>query len=72
MTIASVRSLVFDDFHVRCALDMIAAVEQLGTANRESCLRLPWLYSAPDVPCLERKRATWLAYLSRSRGAEVK
>ena len=28
---------------------------------------LEWLYYAPDLPCLERKRAVWERYL-RARG----
>ena len=28
---------------------------------------LEWIYYAPDLPCLERKRAVWERYL-RARG----
>lgn len=46
-------------------------IHRLAYAKRESERLLPWLYSAPDVPCLARKRAIWDAYLARAPRAAV-
>lgn len=38
---------------------------RLAYAKRESHRLLAWMYCAPDVPCLERKRAMWDRYRDR-------
>lgn len=43
------------------------SVHRLAYAKRESERLLPWLYVAPDLPCLIRKRAVWDAYVARTR-----
>lgn len=38
----------------------------LRYARRESCRLLPWIYYAPSIPCLARKRARSERFLQRA------
>lgn len=39
----------------------------LTFGRRDSMILLTWIYSSPNLPCLQRKRAIWLDYLARHR-----